>query len=166
MNDLPQETLAAALNRASRELALHGAQPEVPAAAWAALDGRPRGAQTAAPAPRPARRWLPWAGGGLAFASMGFVALVLVALNVPERQPVIGPAQATAFLPLVGAQRWARLGDANGEPHPAWVVPAELPRESLAAMGLPYDPGRVGEVVRAELLVQASGDVIAIRFVH
>ena len=41
----------------------------------------------------------------------------------------------------------------------------ELPRERLAAIGLPYDPARAAEPVRAELLMHASGDVIALRLI-
>ena len=48
----------------------------------------------------------------------------------------------------------------------AWLVSAELPNERLAALGLPYDPARAGETVRAELLVHRSGDVLAVRVVR
>ena len=48
----------------------------------------------------------------------------------------------------------------------AWLVSAELPSERLAALGLPYDPARAGETVRADLLVHRSGDVLAVRVVR
>jgi hypothetical protein len=35
----------------------------------------------------------------------------------------------------------------------------------LAALGLPFDPARAAEPVRAELLMHASGDVLALRVI-
>ena len=74
--------------------------------------------------------------------------------------PVIG------LLLRLLAQRWPQLMRDASVPGRAWVVPTELPSESLAAMGLPYDPAHAGEPVRAELLVHANGDVLAVRFVR
>jgi hypothetical protein len=64
-----------------------------------------------------------------------------------------------AFVPLVPAEHWPRA------PAQAWLVSAEMPRERLAALGLPFDPARTGASLRAELLVRESGEVLAVRFV-
>jgi hypothetical protein len=44
------------------------------------------------------------------------------------------------------------------------VQPAELPRERLALLGLPFDAARADETVRAELMLHPSGQVLAVRF--
>jgi hypothetical protein len=41
---------------------------------------------------------------------------------------------------------------------------SNLPQASLASLGAPFDPARAGDAVRAELLVNARGDVLAVRF--
>ena len=69
----------------------------------------------------------------------------------------------TAFLPVRGAE-WP--GPATGDPGVAWLVEAELPRERLALLGLPFDPARAGDRVPAELLLNPDGEVIAVRLVR
>jgi hypothetical protein len=44
-------------------------------------------------------------------------------------------------------------------------VSTELQGERLSALGLPFDPARAGDSVRAELLLHPSGEVLAVRFV-
>ncbi|MGL4575233.1 MAG: hypothetical protein ACRCV9_10635 [Burkholderiaceae bacterium] len=66
---------------------------------------------------------------------------------------------ATSFMPLVGSERM-------GQQSLGWVVATDVPRASLSAMGLPYDPARAGDTVRAEMLVNPSGEVLAVRFVQ
>ena len=61
---------------------------------------------------------------------------------------------------------WREFSEAPDVQRAAWVVDAELPRASLAGMGLPYDPARAAEPVRAELLLHPAGDVLAVRFVN
>jgi hypothetical protein len=168
MNDsrdsAPHESLRNTLRRAADQLAAEQPPPQVPAAVWAAMDLRQ--AQLAA-APRRAARPLAWAGGGLALASFALALVLLGTAPTMVDEAARRPATAaTAFLPLVNADRWPQVLRETREQGPAWVVTTEIPRESLAAMGLPYDPSRAGEPVRAELLVQASGDVLAVRFVH
>jgi hypothetical protein len=120
--------------------------------------------QRRAPSPNRARRFA-WAGGGLAALTLSMaVALLLMAPR--DDLPVARTELATAFMPVGDAQRWPQLMRDAAEPGRAWVVPTELPTESLAAMGLPYDPAHAGEPVRAELLVHANGDVLAVRFVR
>jgi hypothetical protein len=66
---------------------------------------------------------------------------------------------ATSFVPLVGAERMAKQDV-------GWVVATDVPRASLSAMGLPYDPARAADTVRAEMLMNPSGEVLAVRFVQ
>ena len=42
------------------------------------------------------------------------------------------------------------------------LVNTELRRDRLVALGLPFDPARAGDSVRAELLVRPSGEVLAV----
>jgi hypothetical protein len=125
--------------------------------------------------------WPAWA--SLAAASL---AVALVWFAGPGRQRVSSPApsqpalsdgggsaisagpvgrvpRASGFVPVASAERFAELWQGGAEAAPAWVVRTELPRERLAALGLPYDPARAGEMVHAELLMHPSGDVLAVR---
>jgi hypothetical protein len=152
------ESLRQALRRAGDALAHEAPPAAVPDAVWKAF------AEVRRP---PAARWrLAWAGGGLAGATL-VLAMALLATAPPDPAATPQAAVATPFLPVAASsERWPQLLREARDHGPAWVVPTELPRESLAAMGLPYDPARAGESVRAELLVHASGDVLAVRFVR
>jgi hypothetical protein len=66
---------------------------------------------------------------------------------------------ATAFIPLVSAERM-------GAQNLGWVVATDVPRANLATLGLPYDPARAGDTVRAEMLMNSAGEVLAVRFVQ
>jgi anti-sigma factor RsiW len=156
------ENLCDALRRAADDLASRHPPMPMPAAVQAAFDSRRKG--------KPSRSgWrAAWTGG--AMAALTLVVAVAILAGAPRDRTDSGrmAAQAgpsTAFLPLAGSDRWPQLMQDAREQGKAWVVPTELPRESLAAMGLPFDPGRAGESVRAELLVHASG-VLAVRFVR
>jgi hypothetical protein len=155
MNPMPSETLRDALRRAAAELHDHAPPHAVPGPVWTALPA----------APRRSPRRIAWAGGGLALATLA-AAVVMLASAPPMPDTQVHAPVATPFLAVAGNERWAQLLRDTREHGPAWVVPTELPRESLAAMGLPYDPARAGEPVRAELLVHPGGDVIAVRFVR
>ena len=111
------------------------------------------------------KRRFAWAGGGLAALTLS-IAIALLVIAPRDDTPTARTELATAFMPVGDAQRWPQLMRDAAEPGRAWVVPTELPSESLAAMGLPYDPAHAGEPVRAELLVHANGDVLAVRFVR
>lgn len=73
-------------------------------------------------------------------------------------------AAESGFVPVVPAERWERLAGVGASP--AWLMTADLPAERLAAYGLPYDPGRAADVVRAELLLNPAGEVLALRVVN
>lgn len=147
------EPLEALLRRAASELSRH--QPP------AALAARVRAAlPAAAPAPLPRTRWqrAAWGGGVIAFASLALASALLL-LRPPPPVWVDDGLRFGGFVRVAPEERWPR-GDAQ-----AWLVPTEMPAERLAALGLPYDPARAGEPVRAELLMRASGEVLAVRFV-
>lgn len=67
------------------------------------------------------------------------------------------------FVPVVAQERWLRLQEEGGA---AWVVSAELPAQRLISLGLPFDPARAADSRRAELLVRASGEVLAVRVLY
>ena len=99
--------------------------------------------------------WLVWAAGPGRIARP--------AKSTPLAPPVVSTMHASGFVPVASPERFAELWQGNAQTAQAWVVPTELPRERLAALGLPYDPARAGEMVRAELLLHPSGDVLAVR---
>ncbi|MFO1325107.1 MAG: hypothetical protein U1F15_13730 [Burkholderiales bacterium] len=115
------------------------------------------GARRAAPPRR--HRWLAWP---LALAA-SITALSFVVRSLPPEAVVGAPAApdaATAgFLPIAPLADIESAGD-------TWVVPARLPRTTLAQLGLPVDPARADEGVDAELLVRRDGSVLAVRFVR
>jgi hypothetical protein len=147
MND--KLTLAGALARAAGEFERIEPPPAL----------RERVLDAVAPG-RQAARASPWAwGGGATFAAVLVGSAVLMLRQSAVEAPA-GEAGAGAFVPLVPAERWPPASSQ------AWLVSTEMPRERLAAFGLPFDPARAGDSVRAELLVRASGEVLAVRFVR
>ena len=161
----PHETLAATLRRAAEDLQ-QAAPPPLPVlrpASDRAGTARPgRGPR------RPAWRLGPALGVCLAVLFASTVLLLAgggppASSGADERRADVAETPS-AFVTVVGADRWDQLV-ADGDER-AWLVSTELPRERLAALGLPYDPGRAGERVRAELLMHASGDVLAVRVLH
>jgi hypothetical protein len=104
-------------------------------------------------------------GGWPGAAALASVLLVSVLLLLSMPAPLPGGERAPArqpsgFLPLVSADTLAMAADS---PAAAWLVATEMPRERLAALGLPFDPARAGDSVHAELLMNASGQVLAVR---
>jgi len=152
------QTLRQALARVSADLNRQSPSPQVPDAVMAAM------APPAAPKPKRLRRFV-WAGGALAALTLT-LGEALLFMPPPAAMPPVQRELSTAFMPVGNTERWSQLMTDAREPGHAWVVPTELPSESLAAMGLPYDPASAGQTVRAELLVHASGDVLAVRFVR
>jgi hypothetical protein len=151
----PQVPLAQLLRVAAVNLAVLEPPP------W-----RPPPALTEVPRP-PARRWLwPAAWSGAAACALVVLVSALLMLQGPPNATDALPLQASAsdFLPVAAPERWDRLGREGQDA--AWLVTTEMPRDRLAALGLPYDPARAGENVRAELLMHPSGEVLAVRFLR
>jgi len=148
-----QHSLGHALHRAARELAALDPPPAVWAAVCAAHERR-----HATGDERPRRlAWAAWSGAAACAVLLVGSALLML---LPPADGGAGAAPS-GFLPLVPAERWA-----GAEGGSTWLVSTELPRERLAELGLPYDPGRAGESVRAELLMHASGEVLAVRLLR
>ena len=139
----------AALLRAARHELSQASAPPLPAAALPA----------SAP-PEPARRRVrPWSWALGSTAALAALASVLwVVLPAGPAEAPRGWAAMAGWLPVVPAESWT-----HAEAEVAWLVPAELPARRLAELGLPYDPGRAAESVRAELLVRTTGELLAVR---
>ncbi len=168
------ETLAAATCRIRADLASQAPPAAVHDAVLAALRARPRPSTRAPSLPgsgRPAaagggavpRRW------GAAASVVTLIAGAVLWLLAPPPNPVRPTAAAhrfAPFMPVVPAEQWPAPTATTYSGAPAWLVAAELPRERLSQWGLPFDPTRAGEAVRAELLLRTSGEVLAVRVVH
>jgi hypothetical protein len=167
----PREVpLAQLLRSAAEELALQAPPAEllarIGAAAQAAQAARAQPALPPAPHGRPAFRFAfrpafrTWARSGAAACACVLVASALLMLRLPPPVPADPGLRAGGFVPLVAPEQWPR------DNAPAWLVSTELQGERLAALGLPYDPARAGDSVRAELLLRPSGEVLAVRLVY
>lgn len=173
MNTPPESPpeLAASIARLRIDLAGQHAPP----ALWnklRAAAATPAVAEQKAPVPpRAVIAWPTWTAGAAVL-----LALMLVwwvgpgrpsAPRAPARGTDAGPVspmpRGSGFVPVASPERFAELWQGGAQTAPAWVVRTELPRERLAALGLPYDPARAGEPVHAELLMHPSGDVLAVR---
>ncbi|XYJ10080.1 hypothetical protein ACSUZJ_22350 [Telluria sp. B2] len=101
---------------------------------------------------------------GAAGACAAVTAVVLATLLAPPRPadelalrtPPWRLENGAAFIALDSVERIEQ------EPEPR-LVEAEVPRAMLAALGLPVAPEQAGEAVRAEMLVAADGEPLALR---
>ena len=105
-------------------------------------------------------RWLAWP---LALAA-SIAVLSFVVRSVPPEAIVAEPAApassaTTGFMPVVPIADIESAGD-------AMVVPARLPRMTLAQLGLPVNPARAADAIDTELLVRRDGSVLAVRFIY
>lgn len=95
-------------------------------------------------------------------ASAALVALVFVLaphgpqLRGSEGGALVGRDAGGAFIALESLERIEQ------EPTPR-LVEAEVPRTALASLGLPVSPENAGESIRAEMLVAADGQPLALR---
>lgn len=122
-------------------------------------------AAVARAAQRPVRRsagdrWLAWP---LALAA-SIAVLSFVVRSLPPEAIVAEPAAAAStaaaeFMPVVPLADIERAGD-------AMVVPARLPRMTLAQLGLPVNPALAADAIDTELLVRRDGSVLAVRFIY
>jgi hypothetical protein len=69
------------------------------------------------------------------------------------------PIAATQFMPVVSMAELEQSGN-------ALIVPARLPRMTLAELGLPVNPARAADAIDAELLVRRDGTLLAVRFTY
>jgi len=121
--------------------------------------GRPRNDEHE---PRWLRR-LAWGSGALgATAALLLSAMLLVD---PPGSAQAAPLAGSGFIPVVPEPefRAALTADRSAA---VWLQPAELPRERLALLGLPFDAARADEPVRAELMLNPSGQVLAVRILN
>ena len=109
------------------------------------------------PATARSDRWLAWP---LALAAT-IAVLSFVVRTLPPEAVVATPIRASGdeFLPVVPMADIERAVD-------TLVVPASLPRTTLAQLGLPINPARAADAIDAELLVRRDGSVLAVRFVY
>jgi hypothetical protein len=124
--------------------------------------------RTRRPPPEPAEpRWfhrLVWGSGALG-ATAAVLLTALLLLDPPGSQSAQAAPAGSGFIPVVPEAQF-RAALATGQPTAVWLQPAELPRERLAWLGLPFDASRADETVRAELMVNPSGQVLAVRILN
>jgi hypothetical protein len=138
-----------------------GPPPGVDRAIAAAIAAKTHRPHRVVAGPGILERWLAWP---LALVASIFAISVIVR-QVPPDDLLPGVAAETmreaarTFTPMVSAEEIARAGD-------AYLMPARLPRMTLAQLGFPVDPERIGDAVDTELLVRADGAVLALRFVR
>lgn len=114
-------------------------------------------------------RWLrrlAWGSGAVgATAAVLLSALLLLDPPGTQAEPPAAAAAGSGFIPLV-PEREFRAALAAERLAAIWLQPAELPRERLALLGLPFDAARADETVRAELMLNPSGQVLAVRLLN
>lgn len=113
-------------------------------------------------------RWLrrlAWGSGALGATAALLLCTVLL-LDPPGGAAVdVAAGAGSGFIPLVSEREFRAALDA-GRSAAVWLQPAELPRERLALLGLPFDAARADELVRAELMLNPSGQVLAVRLLN
>lgn len=114
-------------------------------------------------------RWLrrlAWGGGALGAAAALLLCTVLL-LDPPgsSGSAQAAPLAGSGFIPLV-PEREFRAALTAERSAAVWLQPTELPRERLALLGLPFDAARADEPVRAELMLNPSGQVLAVRILN
>jgi hypothetical protein len=151
------EPLADALKRLAADLEAR----EPPLAVQRAVVARWKPASQLALAGGASRRatWAPWPTAALVGTLLVLSTALFLQVPADPRDGAVTEIDA-GFVPVASAERWPGAG---AQASPAWLVRAELPRERLAEFGLPFDPARAGDTVRTELLMRASGEVLAVR---
>lgn len=109
-------------------------------------------------------RRLAWGSGALG-ATAAVLLTGMLLLDPPGTQTAQAAPPGSGFIPLVpeGEFRAALSAPRSAA---VWLQPTELPRERLALLGLPFDAARADELVRAELMLNPSGQVLAVRILN
>ncbi len=103
------------------------------------------------------RRPFNWRAAALAGAALLAITVTVVGL-APDAPPRDSTAAVrTPFLALVASE-------AIAAERAAVIVPSQVAASSLSDYGLPVDPARIDQTVRAEFLVSPTGLVLAVRF--
>jgi hypothetical protein len=92
-----------------------------------------------------------------ALASVMTLAVVLTVVLLPQSPPSGDATVRTPFLALVASEALA------AEPS-ALIVSSEVPGSTLSEYGLPVDPARIDQPIRAEFLLSPTGLLLAVRF--
>jgi hypothetical protein len=95
-----------------------------------------------------------------AFATAAAIALVMLRPLPTVDDPLLAADSAAddAFVPVVPLAEIERAGD-------ALVVPARVPRMTLAELGFPVNPAHAADAVDVELLVRGDGSLLAVRLI-
>ena len=101
------------------------------------------------------RRLLSWR--AAAFAGVAMLALAFGVLILAPTTPARDGTVRTPFLALVASEAIA------AEPS-AVIVSSQVAGATLSDYGLPVDPARIDQPVRAEFLLSPTGLVLAVRF--
>jgi len=112
-------------------------------------------------------RWLrrlAWGSGALG-ATAALLLSALLLLDPPGTQAAQAASAGSGFIPLMPEPEF-RAALASGHGAAVWLQPTELPRERLALLGLPFDAARADETVRAELMLNPGGQVLAVRILN
>jgi hypothetical protein len=113
----------------------------------------------------PKRRWYHRLAVRPAALAGGVVAGALVLAFAVRAPHPVEDGRAGALVALGGNGVFIALDSAEriaAEPAPRMVA-ADVPRTSLAALGMPLTPENAGDSVRAEMLVAADGQPLALR---
>jgi hypothetical protein len=95
-------------------------------------------------------------------AWMVFSPMARTALDAFPATPVEASANGAADGPFIALQSLEQIAL---EPHPR-IIETDIPRMLLASYGVPVNPEFAGGLMRAEMLVSASGQPLAMRFAH
>ncbi len=99
-----------------------------------------------------------WFAPGLGFAAS--VSMAMWMLLMPAHRASVPLASPTADTPFFALQSLEQIAL---EPAPT-VIETRVPRMWLASYGMPVDPETAAESVRAQVLMSAAGQPLAVRF--
>lgn len=110
-------------------------------------------------------RRLAWGSGALGAAAAMLLSAMLLLDPPGAGSAQAAPVAGSGFIPLVPESEF-RAALAAERSAAVWLQPTELPRERLALLGLPFDAARADELVHAELMLNPSGQVLAVRILN